>query len=468
MEVVTAIAATTGKVAEYMVAPIGRQLGYLFCYGRNLNELSKKAEKIEEAKESTQHLVDAARNNGEEIERGALNWMRRVDEIYGHAKSLQAYAGHARAGCTSWSCPNLWSRHQLSRLAKKMSETIDAILGEKNLCEKISYRTAPKWIEKASITAGYMSFESRDMILNEIMEALKDPDINMIGVYGLGGVGKTTLVKDIARKAQEDKVFDVVAMSIVKHEQEVAKIQKEIAEMLGMKIEEESEFIRADRLHNRLKQEKNVLVILDDLWVGIDLSKIGIPFGSKQKGCKVLLTSRNQEVLSNQMDTQKDFFLGVLPKEEAWKLFKEMAGLEDLKENSEFLFTTAEVAEKCAGLPIALVTVGRALRNKSLSEWRDALRQLQSPTSRNISRLQEIVDNSIKLSFDYLESEELKNTFLLCAIGMGSNIAFTDLLKYSVGMRLFRGIYTIEAVRDRLNTLIGKLKARLPVARQLF
>ncbi|KAJ7942926.1 Disease resistance protein [Quillaja saponaria] len=214
------------------------------------------------------------------------------------------------------------------------------------------------------------------------------------------------------------------------------------------------------RLHERLKQEKNVLVILDDLWEGIHLRKIGIPFGGDRKGCKVLLTSRSQEVLSNQMVTRKDFLLGVLPEEEALELFKEMAGLdEDLMENSELLFTATEVAEKCAGLPIALVTIGKALRNKSLFEWRDALRQLKRPTFRNISQMKEVVDSSIKLSFDYLESEELKNIFLLSATEMDYTISFTEMLKYSVELRLFRDIYTIEAARDRLHALINKLKA---------
>ncbi|KAJ7942942.1 Disease resistance protein [Quillaja saponaria] len=469
MEVVLAIA---GKVGEYTVAPIGRQLGYLFCYGSNLNELRKKAEKLEEAKESVQHSVDAARNNGREIERGVLNWLVRVDEISAQVKNFQGDARHARAGCTNLYCPNLWSRHQLSRRAKKMAANVVEIQGEKNF-DKISYLPAPKWIDTAPTPADYEAYESRAKILNEIMEALKDPDLDMIGLYGLGGVGKTTLLEDIVRKAEKDNLFDVVVMTTVTQTQEVYKIQKEIAEMLGMKLGEDSEIIRASRLHDRLKQEKNVLVMLDDLWERVDLSKIGIPFGSEHrgskigipfgsehKGCKLLLTSRDQEVLTNKMDAKKSFLLGVLPEEEAWVLFKQMAGLENLKENSEFLSTTTEVAKMCAGLPIALVTVGRALRNKSLSEWRDALLQLKTPTCRDISGMEEVVDSSIKLSYDYLKSEELKNTFLLCAMHMGYNLHFTDLLKYSVGLGLFSGIYTIKAARDRLNTLIGKLKAK--------
>ncbi|KAJ7942949.1 Disease resistance protein [Quillaja saponaria] len=151
-----------------------------------------------------QHSIDAARNNRGEIERSVFNWMGRVDEISVQVRDFHGDARHGRAGCTNLYCPNLWSRHQLSILARKMVSNIVEIQGEKKWIDKISYLPAPKWIG-----------ESRAKILNEIIEALKDPDINMIGVYGLGGVGKATLVKDVARKAQQDKLFNSMPMTIV-------------------------------------------------------------------------------------------------------------------------------------------------------------------------------------------------------------------------------------------------------------
>ena len=70
--------------------------------------------------------------------------------------------------------------------------------------------------------------------------------------------------------------------------------------MLGMKFEEESEHRRATRLHQRMKDEKTILVILDDLWAKLDLDKIGIPSQADQhKGCKLLLTSRNRDCCSH-------------------------------------------------------------------------------------------------------------------------------------------------------------------------
>ncbi|KAK9017038.1 hypothetical protein V6N11_079525 [Hibiscus sabdariffa] len=139
------------------------------------------------------------------------------------------------------------------------------------------------------------------------MESLKDSTISMIGVYGMPDVGKTSLVREVERQLQEVKLFSSVVTTIVSRSPDVLKIQDHIAESLGLKLEEISTVIRARRLCERLKKEKNVLIVLDDLWKKLDLEEVGIPFGSQHKGCKILLTSRNKNVLCNEMDAAETF-----------------------------------------------------------------------------------------------------------------------------------------------------------------
>ncbi|KAH7848119.1 hypothetical protein Vadar_034018 [Vaccinium darrowii] len=67
------------------------------------------------------------------------------------------------------------------------------------------------------------------------------------------------------------------------------------------------------------------------------------------------------------MGAQKTFTVQVLPKEEAWNLFREVAGISE--EDTNFLSTKMAVVNECRGLPIAILTVGRALYGKDETSW---------------------------------------------------------------------------------------------------
>ncbi|KAJ9682573.1 hypothetical protein PVL29_018487 [Vitis rotundifolia] len=152
------------------------------------------------------------------------------------------------------------------------------------------------------------------LTLNEVMKDLRDADINTIGIWRIGGVENTTLVKQVAEQAVQEKLFDKVVMTSVFQTPDLRRIQGEIAGILGMKFEKESEQGRAARLHRRIKGKNTILIILDDIWAQLELKKIRIPSPNNHKGCKLVLTSRNKHVLSNEMSTQKDLELNIYKK----------------------------------------------------------------------------------------------------------------------------------------------------------
>ena len=240
------------------------------------------------------------------------------------------------------------------------------------------------------------------------------------------GVGKSTLVREVAKQVKEEKLFDEVAIATVTQSPNLIKIQGEIADKLDLKLDKETSSGRADLLRVRLTKDNNkkILVILDDIWKKLDLDEIGIP----RTGCKVVLTSRNKDVLSSEMGTQLDFGLEVLLKDEAWCLFKKLSG--DSLRDSKLLPIAFDVSKACAGLPLALVTVAKALKNKCLFYWEDALGQLRRPAPRNQRRMQEVIYSAIKLSYNHLENPELKSFFLFCAQNqVFSSTDYQDLLK---------------------------------------
>lgn len=121
---------------------------------------------------------------------------------------------------------------------------------------------------------------------------------------------------------------------------------------------------------------------------------------------------------------------------------------------------TDEIVRKCGGLPVAASTVANARKNKRLAIWKDALNQLRISNSREIHGMDANVYSSIELSYKFLESDEAKSLFLLRGlIGQGHSLEVHSLLRIGVGLGSFPNVYTLEAARNRVDTLIDNLKS---------
>ncbi|XP_028789185.1 probable disease resistance protein At4g27220 [Neltuma alba] len=293
---------------------------------------------------------------------------------------------------------------------------------------------------------------SRKKMKEEIILALRDPNLRRIGVYGLGGVGKTTLVEEIAKQVEDDKLFDRVVVANISPAPDLERIQREIADLLGLRFEEMSIPGKALRLEQRIENEKSILLILDDIWDVLEFKKLGIP-SNDHEGCKLLFTSRNLEILQK-LETQKDFKMDVLNEEEAWNLFEEMVG--NVVKDVHLRDVAIEIARKCGGLIVLLVTVARALKNKdSIDSWKDALNQLMVVDKEGMT---EKIYSTLEFSYNHLEGDDVKALFLLCGL-VGPQIHVEFLLKCAIGLGIFKQTYSPKHARLKLHSLITSLKA---------
>ncbi|KDP23580.1 hypothetical protein JCGZ_23413 [Jatropha curcas] len=394
------------------------------------------------------HDMENARQKGEQIEDVVKNWLKDANEKIEASEKILEDNDRANHFCFMGCCPNMKTRHQLSRKANKKTQVLVEVQKNRKF-DKISYRTALKGIGPPK---DYEAFESRMLILNQMLEALKDVDVTMIGVYGMGGVGKTTLAKKLAKQVEEDGIFKVVVIATVTSNVDLKRIQQEIAEWLRFPLEAEVTAVRAALLCSRLKQEEKILVILDEVWAQMKLEDIGIPLGTEHKGCKILMTSRNLNVL-HEMGTERNFKLQVLEDEEARQLFEKKVGT--LK-HSQIKPMTDEVAKRCAGLPISIVAVATALKNKGLEEWKDALERLKRSDADDMDKQ---VQSCFDLSYRYLENDEIKSLFLRLSAYLFLSDRVDQLLKYVLGLSLFKPCRNLEETRNRLHKYVNDLKS---------
>ncbi|KAI9076873.1 hypothetical protein K1719_041177 [Acacia pycnantha] len=153
-----------------------------------------------------------------------------------------------------------------------MTEEVAKIYAKRNF-DRISYPIPfPSMVELTN-REGNEGIDSRVPIMNQILEELRNPIVNMIRLCRIGGVGKTTIAKEVANN---HKIFEKVIVSTVSQELNFEKIQGQIVEKLSMQLSENNKDVGAFHLCERLKQEKNMLLILDDLWQELDLGKVGM------------------------------------------------------------------------------------------------------------------------------------------------------------------------------------------------
>ncbi|KAJ0010907.1 hypothetical protein Pint_34698 [Pistacia integerrima] len=177
----------------------------------------------------------------------------------------------------------------MGKKASKKVEAVTEFLQEKKTFNRVSLPTTHEDNIRLK-NKDYEEFQSRSSTLNHVLNAVEDAEVGIIGVYGMGGIGKTTLVKEVGQQAK--KKLDELVFVEVSDKPDTKNIQDELANQLGLEFETEAE--RASKLCARLKTDKKILVILDNIWEELNLEALGIPCGNDRGGCKVLLT---QEII---------------------------------------------------------------------------------------------------------------------------------------------------------------------------
>ncbi|XP_059654750.1 disease resistance protein At4g27190-like [Cornus florida] len=294
------------------------------------------------------------------------------------------------------------------------------------------------------------------------MKALRDDKNSKIGIYGMAGIGKTTMVEEVGKQAEKGP-FDEVAMAVFSQNPDPNKIRGKLADCLNLTLDRESEEGRAGQLCNRLKNGKKILVILDDVWDDkITLKKIGIPADTDDNsiGCKILLTSRRLAVCKK-MGFEKTFHIGLLSVDEAWHLFKRMVG-DFIEADPQIHFVAQQVCRECDHLPLAICAVGGALSGLDDKHiWNDALEQLKHCQGYKIDGVEEKVYSCIEWSYKYLKQADVQSSFLHCSLFLEDTEIPIDLLvPLGVGTKFLESTDTtsMKQARDRTLVIVGILK----------
>ncbi|KAK9229434.1 hypothetical protein WN944_022396 [Citrus x changshan-huyou] len=349
----------------------------------NIDALRTERQRLIEARNDVLRKVAAAEQQRMRRLNKVQGWLSRVEAVEADAdKLIRDSPQEIEKLCLGGYCSkNFKSSYNFGKQVAKTLSDVATSLGE-GAFEVVADRVlASVAVEKPTDPTG-VGLEST---LQKVWRCIVEDPAVIIGIYGMGGVGKTTLLTHINNKFLEGpNTFDCVIWVVVSKDLRVENIQEVIAKQMGFfddswrakSVEE-----KALEIFNSLSEKKFVL-LLDDVWERVDLTKVGVPLPRpKNMASKVVFTTRSEEVCGF-MEAHRKFKMLCLSDNDSWDLFQQKVGKEILNSHPDILELAQTVARECGGLPLALITIGRAMAcKKTPEEWRYAIQLLSSSAS---------------------------------------------------------------------------------------
>ncbi|KAJ0076268.1 hypothetical protein Patl1_34410 [Pistacia atlantica] len=415
----------------------------------NLTSLRQTRDELEDISKDVRSRVEHADQQYRKRTNQVEGWLERVQlKLQEVQNILQKGEQEIQKKCLGSCCPrNCYSSYKLGKEVIKGTDAVNDLINkgkEFRSSDDISEKLPSPPVDEIPVdkTVGM------DSILNEVWRCLDDHKVRIIGMYGLGGVGKTTLLKKLNNKfIDKRRGFDVVILVTVSKEVNLVGIQEVIRHKV--QIPDKTWEKKTDK-HSRAAEicrslsGKRFVLLLDDLWERIDLRNMGVPdLSSHQNGSKIVFTTHSEDCLSF---------------EKSFELFRQCVTEDVLNSHHQIREFSVTVAKECKGLPLALITIGRAMSNRRTpEEWRYAINTLQSHPS-EFADMKSSLFQVLRFSYDSLRDDKHKNCFLYCSLFPEDHMIRKDEL---IDLWIAEGIlhnYGLDDTRDAGEFIIRSLK----------
>ncbi|XP_077222568.1 disease resistance protein At4g27190-like [Tasmannia lanceolata] len=446
-------AAAVGKVMDLipsLLTFLDKQVRYVKDLPDHVDNLNRGMQELQSKRHDIEARIQEAKRQLQIPTNEIENWVKEVAKIEKEVNSINSDFDKMRL------CFNLKARYKLGKKAIRNAKIVVDLIGKGDFDVVAVCPSPPRGVEMPTTTT--TTTYGQKSYAETLWSCLHDEKYAMVCVHGMGGVGKTTLMRTINNRLVGTRYFDVVIYVTVSKDLNIKRIQLAIGSKLGLPslADDEDQESRGRKIFESLKNLRYVMM-LDDLWEEISLDDVGIPKPNTENKCKIVLSTRFLRV-SRSMDADMWFKVKPLGGEEAWNLFHEKAGEVVLLPDIQAL--AVEVVKECGGLPLAIITVGRAMRGKERKQvWLDALRALKESAVPEIEGMEPKVFRSLKLSYDYLEEYNIKLCFLYCALYPDDyKIEVSDLVRYWTMEGFAKIVDNLENASNKAYKIIEILK----------
>ncbi|MQM14173.1 hypothetical protein Taro_047103 [Colocasia esculenta] len=376
--------AAVNAVADKVGNLVGTCWDYSLGLVMNIIFLSRKADEVAGEMKGLQGLMEDLRQEAEAEARSTTQadvsnqlrwWMSKVSSLATDASKFQKSFEDQSFCVTRFRLG--YDAVELLRQAKELTEEGKAISSA-----RLARPRGPDPVQQVPSEICSSTLKGGREALQRVESYIMDDRVGIIGIYGMGGVGKTSLLKIINNEfllgeACQDK-FEVAIWVTVSRDVQNSTIRKSIADRLRLPSDTPK-----DDLFGQLSKKRFIL-LLDDVWEKLNFEEIGIPLPKISKNrSKILFTTRSEQVCGG-MDFDQKVKINPLDDKSSWDLFWSKFGMETtvLDVDPVIQQLAKEVVGRCGGLPVALITVGRAMSDaKTTNDWKEAIRKLDQCAS---------------------------------------------------------------------------------------
>ncbi|KAL8042752.1 hypothetical protein ABFX02_09G073900 [Erythranthe guttata] len=256
-----------------------------------------------------------------------------------------------------------------------------------------------------------------DELLIEVMDKLtgQQSNLHIIPIVGMGGIGKTTLARNVYAKPLIMQHFDIRAWVTVSQNYNVQEILLEILLCISKEKNLESlswmsEGELGETVHKTL-WGRRYLIVLDDIWSVEAWDKVNLFFPENGQGSRIMITTRLSDVASiGSHGVVMDF----LNEDKSWDLLCKSVFEEEDDCPPELEEIGKKIAKNCEGLPLSIVVIGGHLAKSKRT------REHWEYISENTNTIVNLEDNErclkvLQLSYNHLPVH-LKPCFLYMGV----------------------------------------------------
>ncbi|GLJ34966.1 hypothetical protein SUGI_0703660 [Cryptomeria japonica] len=350
-------------------------------------------------------------------DKGVKRWLNRVQDVAWEAEDIveecalrPLYASNVTQSCVCIPV-ELYFRYKMAKRIQKVKERVIFITkgGEqlKLLGELVSALSEQSSSNAERKENSLLPSDSQpvgiELKVQKLITEIDGSTVPVIAVVGMGGAGKTFLLKNAFKKIRARYTHSIWLS--ISQAYSIKKLQLDLMKTLNVEVNNVTEDDAARLIHDALGGTKS-LIVLDDVW-RVDrekniMTRLGLPVGPESQ-CKVVVTTRNRQICDNLGALPYDMEL--LSEQESWKLFCAHA-FPDEPVPDQLQAIASQVEKECGRLPLALKITGASLsRCTELKKWEFKLNQLKKvDLVKFVDPNYDLIMHILELSYDSLPS----------------------------------------------------------------